>query len=75
MTAYSFVRLGPDSRALETVRSKVSSLRPNLEDSLREEVYNFLLWVGDNDNSDVDDLMQEIEHLFFHSTADTSVQS
>ena len=75
MAAYSLVRLDPDSSALGTVRSKASSLRANLEHSLKEAVYNLLSWVRDNDDRGVDDLMQEIDHLFVHSTADTSVQS
>ena len=75
MAAYSLVRLDPDSRALGTVRSKASSLRANLEHSLKEAVYNLLSWVRDNDDRGVDDLMQEIDHLFVHSTADANVQS
>jgi FOG: Transposase len=75
MAAYSLVRLDPDSRALGTVRSKASSLRANLEHSLKEAVYNLLSWVRDNDDRSVDDLMQEIDHLFVHSTADANVQS
>jgi murein tripeptide amidase MpaA len=55
---------------LGTVRSKASSLRANLEHSLKEAVYNLLSWVRDNDDRDVDDLMNEIDHLFVHSTAD-----
>ena len=42
MAAYSLVRLDPDSSALETVRSKASSLRSNLEHSLKEAVYHLL---------------------------------
>jgi hypothetical protein len=42
MAAYSLVRLDPESSALETVRSKASSLRANLEHSLKEAVYNLL---------------------------------
>ena len=75
MAAYSLVRLDPDSSALETVRSKASSLRANLEYSLKEAVYNLLSWVRNNDDRDVDDLMEEIDHLFVHSTADANVQS
>jgi len=75
MAAYSLVRLDPDSRALGTVRSKASSLRANLEHSLKEAVYNLLSWVRDNDDRGVDDLMQEIDHLFVHSTTDANVQS
>ena len=75
MAAYSLVRLDPDSSALGTVRSKASSLRANLEHSLKEAVYNLLSWVRDNDDRGVDDLMEEIDHLFVHSTADANVQS
>ena len=75
MAAYSLVRLDSESSALGTVRSKASSLRANLEHSLKETVYNLLSWVRDNDDRDVDDLMEEIDHLFVHSTADANVQS
>jgi SRSO17 transposase len=75
MAAYSFVRLGPESSALGTGRSKASSLRANLEHSLKEAVYNLLSWVRDNDDRGVDDLMEEIDHLFVHSTAEANVQS
>ena len=75
MAAYSFLRLDPDSSVLGTVRSKASSLRANLEHSLKEAVYNLLSWVRDNDEQGVDDLMQEIDHLFVHSTAEANVQS
>jgi murein tripeptide amidase MpaA len=75
MAAYSLVRLDPESSALGTVRSKASSLRANLEHSLKEAVYNLLSWVRDNGDRDVDDLMEEIDHLFVHSTADANVQS
>ena len=75
MAAYSLVGLDPDSSALGTVRSKASSLRANLEYSLKEAVYNLLSWVRDNDDRDVDDLMEETDHLFVHSTADANVQS
>jgi len=75
MAAYSLVRLDPDSGALGTVRSKASSLRANLEHSLKEAVYNLLSWVRDNDDRGVDDLMEEIDHLFVHSTTEANVQS
>ena len=75
MAAYSLVRLDPDSSALGTVRSKASSLRANLEHSLKEAVYNLLSGVQDNDDRGVDDLIEEIDHLFVHSTADANVQS
>lgn len=74
MAAYSLVRLDPDSSALGTVRSKASSLRANLEHSLKEAVYNLLSWVRDNDDRGVDDLMEKIDHLFVHSTSDANVQ-
>ena len=75
MTAYSLVRLDPDSSALGTVRSKASSLRANPEHSLKEAVYDLLSWVRDNDDRRVDDLMEEIDHLLLHSTTDANVQS
>jgi hypothetical protein len=75
MAAYSLVRLDPESSALGTVRSKASSLRANLEHSLKEAVYDLLSWVRDNDDRSVNDLMNEIDHLFIHSTAEANVQS
>jgi hypothetical protein len=75
MAAYSLVRLDSDLSALGTVRLKASSLRANIEHSLKEAVYNLLSWVRDNDDRGVDDLMTEIDHLFVHSTADANVQS
>ena len=75
MATYSLVRLNPDSSALGTIRSKASPLRANLEHSPKEAVYNLLSWVRDNDDCDVDDLMEEIDYLFVHSTADADVQS
>ncbi|RDZ34443.1 IS701 family transposase, partial [Haloferax sp. Atlit-19N] len=75
MAAYSLVRLDPDSSALGTVCSKASSLRANLEHSLKEAVYNLLSWVRDNDDRGIGDLMEEIDYLFVHSTADANVQS
>ncbi len=75
MAAYGIVRLDPESSALEPVRSKASSLRANLEHSLKEAVYNLLSWIRDNDGRGVDDLMEEIDHLFVHSTTEANVQS
>jgi murein tripeptide amidase MpaA len=58
---------------LGAVRSKASSLRANLEHSLKEAVYNLLSWVRDNDDRGVDDLMEDTDHLFVHSIADANV--
>ena len=66
MLAYSLVRLGPALSVLGAVRSKASSLRADLEHSLKEAVYNLLSWVRDNDDQEVDDLIQELDHLFVH---------
>jgi murein tripeptide amidase MpaA len=74
MAAYSLVRLDPNSSALWTVRSKALWLRANLEHSLKEAVYNLLSVVRDNDDRSVNDLMEDIDHLFVHSTADANVQ-
>ena len=68
------VRLDPDSSASGTVRSKASSLRANLEHSLKEAVYNLLSWVRDNDDRGVEDPMDEIGYPLVHSTADANVQ-
>jgi hypothetical protein len=51
------------------------TLSMDLEHSLKETVYNLISWVRDNDDWDVGELMNEIDHLFVHSTADASVQS
>jgi hypothetical protein len=74
MAAYSLVRLDPGSSALGTVRSKASSLRANVEHSLKEAMYNLLSWVRDNDDRGIDDLMEGIDHLFVYSTAEANVQ-
>ena len=66
MLAYSLLRLGPASSALGTVRSKASSLRADLEHSLKEAVYNLFSWVRDNRDRDIDDLMQQIDHFFIN---------
>lgn len=66
MLTYSFLRRSPDSSVLGTVRSKESLLRADLEYSLKEAVYNLLSWVRDNEDQEVDDLMQEINHLFIN---------
>ncbi len=75
MAAYGLVRLDPDSSALRTVRTKVSSLRANLKYSLKEAVFNLFSCVRDNADRGVDDLMIKIDHFFVHSTADANVQS
>jgi hypothetical protein len=66
MLAYSPLRLGPASSVLGTVRSKASSLQADLEHSLKEAVYNPFSWVRDNRDQDIDDLMQQIDHLFIN---------
>lgn len=75
MAAYSLIRLDPDSSVSGMVRSKASSLRANIEHSLKEDVYNLLSWVRDNDDRCLDDLMTDIDHLFVHSTAEANVQN
>lgn len=77
MAADSLVRLDLESSGLGMVRSKASSLRTNLEHSLKvkEAVYNLFSWVRDNDDRGVDDLIEEIDHLFVYSTIDANVQS
>jgi hypothetical protein len=72
-----FESLSPEQRrhAKTYATGLVASLRANLEHSLKETVYNLLSWVRDNDDRGVDDLMEEIDHPFVHSTADANVQS
>jgi SRSO17 transposase len=66
MLAYSLLRLGPTSSVLGKVRSTASSLRADLEHSLKEAVYKVFSWVRDNRDRDIDDLMQQIDHLFIN---------
>jgi len=65
MAAYSLGRLDLGSSALITVLLKVSYFRTNLEKSLKEAVYNLLLWVRDNDDRSVDDLNEGIDPSLF----------
>ena len=65
MAAYSLGRLDLGSSALITVLLKVSYFRTNLEKSLKEAVYNLLLWVRDNDDRSVDDLKEGIDPSLF----------
>ena len=66
MLAYSLLRLGPASSVLGKVRSTASSLRADLKHSLKEAVYNVFSWVRGNRDRDIDDLMQQIDHLFIN---------
>jgi SRSO17 transposase len=67
MLTYSLLRLGPASSASDTLTSKASSLRAQLEHGLKETVYNLFSWVRDQPERDLDGLMEEIDHLFIHS--------
>ena len=75
MAAYSFLRLDPDSSVLGTVRSTASSLRATFEHSLKEAVYNLLSSVRDNNEENIDNIMQEIDHPFVHSTAEAKCKA
>jgi SRSO17 transposase len=66
MLAYSLLYLGSASSVLGTVRSTASSLRAALKHSLKEAVYKVFSWVRDNRDRDIDDLMQQIDHLFIN---------
>jgi len=48
---------------LGTVRSKASSLRANLEHSLKEAVYNHLSWIRANGDNGVNNLIKTIISL------------
>ena len=67
MLAYSLLRLGPESSASGTQCSKASSIQVQLEYALKEAVYNLFSWVRDHPKQALDELMEEIEHLFLHS--------
>lgn len=64
MLTYSLLRLGPESSASDTLTSKASSLRAQLEHGLKEAVYNLFSWVRDQPERDLDGLIEEINHLF-----------
>lgn len=66
MLAFNPLRLDTDSSVWETVRLKASSLRADLEQSLKEEVYNLFSWVRDNRDREIDDFMEIIDHLFMN---------
>jgi hypothetical protein len=74
MAAYSVIRLDPEPSVLRTVRSRASSPQTNLEHFLREAVYNILSWVRCNDDRDIEDFVNEIDHLFVQLITDTNVQ-
>jgi hypothetical protein len=67
MLTYSLLRLGPKSSASDTLTSKASSLRAQLEHGLKETVYNLFSWVREQPQRDLDGPMEEIDHLFIHS--------
>jgi len=67
MLAYSLLRLGHDSSASTSLTAKASSLRAELEHSLKEVVYNLFSWVRNQPDRDLDGLMEKIDHLFIHS--------
>jgi len=67
MLTYSLLRLGSESSVSERLVSKASSLRAQLEDGLKEAIYNMFSWVRDQPDRNLDGLMEEIDHLFLHS--------
>jgi hypothetical protein len=66
MLTYSLLRLGSESSVSERLVSKASSLRAQLEDGLKEAIYNMSSWVRDQPDRNFDGLMEEIDHLFLH---------
>ena len=67
MLTYSLLRLGHEPSASERLVSKASSLRSQLEHSLKEAIYNLFSWVRDQPERDLDGLMEDIDHFFIHS--------
>jgi len=67
MLTHSLLRLGSESSVSERLVSKASSPRAQLEDGLKEAIYNMFSWVRDQPDRNLDGLIEEIEHLFLHS--------
>jgi len=67
MLAYSLLRLGSPSSASEKLVSKTSSLRAQLEEGFKEAIYNLLSWVREQPDRELNELMNDIDHLFIHS--------
>ena len=61
MLTDSLLRLGSESSVSERLVSKASSLRAQLEDGLKEAIYNMFSWVRDKPDRDLDGLMKEID--------------
>ena len=67
MLTYSLLRLGSSSSASENLVSKTSSLRAQLEEGFKKAIYNLFSWVREQRDRGLDELMEDIDHLFLHS--------
>jgi len=67
MLTYSLLRLDSPSSASGKLVSKTSSLRAQLEEGFKEVIYNLLSWVREQPDRGLDELMDDISHLFIHS--------
>jgi hypothetical protein len=75
MVAYSLLHFDPELSVLGMVRLKRCRFRANLGHSLKEAVYNLLLWAQDNEGCSINDFMNEIDYPFVHSTVEANAQS
>ena len=67
MLTYSLLRLSSESSVSERLVSKASSLQAQLEEGLKELIYDMFWWVRDQPDRDLDGLMEEIDYLLLHS--------
>ena len=67
MLTYSLLRLGSPSSASEKLVSETSSLRAQLEEGFKEAIYNLFSWVREQPDRGLNELMEDIDHLFIHS--------
>lgn len=66
MLAYSLLRLGSESSALNRIRSKATLLQNDLKQSLREADYNPISWAIVNRDQGVENLMNGVDHLLIN---------
>lgn len=66
MLAYSLLRLGSPSSAVERLHSTATSLQNDLRHSLREAVYNLLSWAIEHRDRGVESLMDNLDRLFIN---------
>jgi SRSO17 transposase len=66
MLAYSLLRLGPVTGASGTIRQRATSLRTEWEHSLKEAIYNLVIWIREQRDLAVEQIMTEFDDLFIN---------